>query len=405
MSQKSTAKILCVDDEENILHMFRRTIGREYTLFTANSGENGLKILAENPDIAVILSDFNMPGINGVEFLKQARELTPYAVEIMLTGNIELDVAINAINETDIFRYLPKPCPMDTLRKVLTDALNQYYLLTEKNRLTKELEQSNQELLKQRYLLEHELEMAKIVYSKANAFALKPPDGLDFHIAAKETVGGDFILTHTSADGLVFYFMLGDLTGHGLQSALAVLLVNEVFEVLCLTKPSVEEFAQNINEKMCRKLPIGLFCAAALVKLDIANQEMHIWLGGLPEAFLLDARGRILETLNSQNLPLGVLIEQNFAGTSSRHAFNSASSLFIYSDGVIEQVGPDQTMFGIENLKELLENTEPNQRRVDKVMQALLAHQQQEPQSDDISLAELNFKQLSNFENMIGWSI
>ena len=128
MSQKSTAKILCVDDEENILHMFRRTIGREYTLFTANSGENGLKILAENPDIAVILSDFNMPGINGVEFLKQARELTPYAVEIMLTGNIELDVAINAINETDIFRYLPKPCPMDTLRKVLTDALNQYYL-------------------------------------------------------------------------------------------------------------------------------------------------------------------------------------------------------------------------------------------------------------------------------------
>jgi serine phosphatase RsbU (regulator of sigma subunit) len=141
------------------------------------------------------------------------------------------------------------------------------------------------------------------------------------------------------------------------------------------------------------------------VKLDFATQEIHIWQGGLPEAFLLDEQGRILDTLHSNNLPLGVLLEQSFAGTSSCHAFNSASSLFIYSDGVIEQVGPDQTMFGIENLQVNLEQTQPNERRVDQVMQALLAHQQQEPQSDDISLAELNFKRLSNFEKLNGWSI
>jgi serine phosphatase RsbU (regulator of sigma subunit) len=405
MTEKNTAKILCVDDEENILHMFRRTIGRDYSLYTANSGESGLKILSENKDIAVILSDFNMPGINGLEFLKQARELSPDAVEIMLTGNIELDVAINAINETDIFRYLPKPCPMDTLRKVITDALKQYYLLTEKLRLTKKLEQSNQELLKQRYLLEHELEMAKIVYSKANALAPIQPYGLDFHIAAKETVGGDFILTHNSEDGLTFYLMMGDLTGHGLQSALAVLLVNEVFDVLCLTQPSVEDFAQNINEKMCRKLPTGLFCAATLVKLDFISQQLHLWQGGLPDAFLLGKQGQVLKTLHSNNLPLGVLAEQSFAGTSSCHAFDSATSLFIYSDGVIEQIGPEQTMFGIENLLATLQNTQLNTRRVDQVMTALLNHQQHEPQSDDISLAELNFRHLSNLKKISTWSI
>lgn len=401
MIAKSADKILCVDDDENILLMFQRSLGRQYSLYTANSAEIALNLLREHPDIAVIVSDYKMPTINGVEFLKMARALSPDSVQIMLTGNIELDVAIKAINETNVFRYLPKPCPIEIVRKIIAASLAQYHLIIERQQLTHELEQKNLELAisnarlaNKKQQLEYELEMAKVVYSKVYAYGHSQPDGLDYLIAAKETVGGDFLLTHVGDDRKTFYLMMGDLTGHGLQSALAAVLVTEIFDVLCTATPGVEQLAQNINDKMCRKLPTGLFCAAILIKLDLVTGQMHIWQGGLPDAYFLDARGRVLKSLPSNNLPLGVQAGQYFAGTASSHAISEAESLFIYSDGVTEQLGSDQSMFGPERLQAALLNTPPGCLRIDHVMANLTAHRQHIPQGDDISLVELNLPRI-----------
>ena len=236
MIDNQSDKILCVDDEVNILHMFKRTLGRRHELFTANSGDAALEILREHLDIAVIVVDYNMPGLDGIEFLKLAHQFSPDSVQIMLTGNIDLAVSIKAINETNIFRYLPKPCPMEALRKVVQDALEQYHLMLEKRQLSAALEQKNQELAatnaelgKQKDLLEQELEMARTVYGRVVSHDQDKLDGLDYLVSAKEGVGGDFLLTHTSSNKKTFYLMMGDLTGHGLQSALAVLLVAEGF--------------------------------------------------------------------------------------------------------------------------------------------------------------------------------
>lgn len=394
-------KILCVDDEDNILQMFRRTLGREFNLYLANSAEAALNLLSEHADFAVILSDYNMPGLNGVEFMKIARTLSPDTVLIMLTGNIELDIVIKTINETDIFRYIPKPCPMEVMRKIIIDALEQYHLIIGKQLLTEKLAQtnlqlslSNATLAKQKHLLEHELEMAKIVYGKVHQYGHDEPDGLDYFIAAKESVGGDFLLTHTSKAGGAYYVMLGDITGHGLQSALAVLLVTEIFDVLCNSQPDLETLAQNINDKMCRKLPPGLFCAALLLKLDLDNDHLYIWQGGMPEAYLLDTQGRVIDVINSTNLPLGIITDPAYSQKVSCHAINSATSLFAYSDGVTEQIDHNHSMFGNEHLQAALLDTPPNTRRTDRVVAKLRAHQGDQAQCDDISLFELNFSRI-----------
>ena len=395
MIEKSADKILCVDDEDNILHMFRRTLGRQYDLYTAFSGEEALKLLCQHADFALIISDYSMPSINGTEFLKLARELSPNSVQIMLTGNIDLDVAIKTITETNIFRYLPKPCPIEVLRKVIIDALNQYHLIIDKQRLDKQLEQKNAELAKQKLLLEYELEMARIVYSKVYAYGHREQEGLDYFIAAKETVGGDFLLTHASSDGQYFYLMVGDLTGHGLQSALAVFLVTEIFDAQCAEGPGIEQLAQSINDKMCGKLPTGLFCAALLARLDLNAGKLHVWQGGMPDAYLLNEQGQLLNKLPSNNLPLGVLAGQDLAGSASCHKIGDFSSLFVYSDGVIEQLGGDRTMFGDQRLRIALSNTPSGKRRIDHVMEKLREYQQQLPQCDDISLIELHLSSIS----------
>ncbi len=397
MADYSNDKILCVDDEQNILHLFNRTLGRKYQLYTAINGEQALQAIREHGPFAVILSDYNMPGLTGIELLKQVRTLSPDTVQVMLTGNIDLNVAIKAINEADIFRYLPKPSSTDVIAKVVNDALNQYHLIKDKQSLALELEQKNRQLTEliarldqKKLLLEHELEMAKTIYSKVILQQDSMPEGVDYFIAAKETVGGDFILSHTSEDGQSFYLMLGDLTGHGLQSALAVLLVSELFEEMAGASPGIEELAQHINIKMCRKLPIGLFCAALLIKLDRGADGFSVWHGGLPDAYLLDVNGNILNTLSSNNLPLGVLAEQEFNGTSRHYPIGTAHSLFVYSDGVIEQAGVDETQFGEQSLKTAILETPAGSSRVSFVMSRLRSHRQGFAQSDDISLFELD---------------
>lgn len=405
VNNKPAENILCVDDEANVLHMFRRTLGRRFNITTAASAIEALSILERQPEFAIILSDYNMPDMNGVEFLKRAKALAPDSIQIMLTGNIELNIAINAINETDIFRYLPKPCPSDVLIKVLNDALEQYQLFKEKIRLGNELAQknralelSNDELAKQKYLLQYELEMARIIFANVNRYSNPTLSGLDYLAHAKQTVGGDFMLNHCSRDHQVHYLLIGDLTGHGLQSALAVLLVTEIFEVLSNQEPDIEILAQGINDKMCRKLPTGLFCAAILLRLDLSNRELQIWQGGMPNAYILDQQGQVVTTIKSSNLPLGVSTDRSLPCMIDRHSLNDPKieSLFVYSDGVSEQIGDDASAFGEQGIRSALLTTPSNQRRIDYVLEQLRQFQHDQPQNDDISLFELHFKQLAN---------
>lgn len=397
MPNKSVDLILCVDDEPNVLNMFQRTLGRKFKLLTATSAAQALDVFKQYQNIAVIVSDYNMPGMDGLALLKQVMQISPHTVQIMLTGNINIDVSVEAINETEIFRYLPKPCPTETLQKVTQDALNQYHLYVEKQRLTQELAEKNQALLasnteleKQKYLLETELDMAKTVFRNVVTYHHLQLNGLDYQNHPKAEVGGDFLLSFASEDKQSLTLMMGDLTGHGLQSALAIILVADSFETLCQATLPLEELADQINRKMCSTLPIGLFCAAALIKLDLSTQRLHIWQGGIPDIYVLDAQNQITHTLISNNLPLGISSDQSFAGSAREYPLDAISQLFLCSDGVNEQVDKNDRAFGQERLQTILLQTPTNQSPIDRVMTQLRQHQQQVEQLDDISLLSLN---------------
>lgn len=395
------AAILCVDDDENILRMFERRLGKKYNFMTSPTGERALEALAGPTQIAVIISDYLMPGMDGIELLKHAMKISPDTVQIILTGNLDLDVSIQAINETAIFRFLPKPCPLALLEKVVADALAQYHLLIDKQRIERELIQtnlklaaSNAQIEKQNFLLEHELAMAKTVYRNVVSHQHEQLAGLDYLNAPKEEVGGDFLLTYTGQDKQILYLMFGDLTGHGLQSALAVLLIAECFDANCRSQPDLESLASNINAKMLGKLPIGLFCAAALLKLDVARQRLTLWQGGMPDAYCLDNAGGVVKSMASNNPPLGVCSEPHYAGTANSYHFTEIEKLFLYTDGVTEQMGANGSLFGEQGLKDALKDSPDDARRLEYVMARLRQHQQQHGQSDDISLLQLNLPQI-----------
>lgn len=129
-----TEKILFVDDEQNILLAFKRQLRKKFDVETANSARDAIYLINDQA-YAVIVSDLRMPVMDGIEFFSQARRISPDSVRILLTGQADLNTAINAINEGDIFRFLTKPCSSELLVANLEAALEQYRLVTAEREL------------------------------------------------------------------------------------------------------------------------------------------------------------------------------------------------------------------------------------------------------------------------------
>jgi len=128
-------KVLLVDDDSNILDGYRRSLSREFLMETALGGPQGLELATNNGPYAVVVSDMRMPGMDGVQLLSKIKALSPDTIRVMLTGNTDMDTAINAINEGSIFRFLTKPCTKEVMGKTLTAALLQYRLVTAEKQL------------------------------------------------------------------------------------------------------------------------------------------------------------------------------------------------------------------------------------------------------------------------------
>ena len=125
----STPRIVCVDDEPRILKGLRRRLGRDYDVSIAESGDEGLRLMRTTEPFQVVVSDMRMPGMSGAQFLAQVRTEFPDTVRILLTGQSDLNDAIAAVNEGNIFRFLSKPCPPEVLMPALADATEHYRLI------------------------------------------------------------------------------------------------------------------------------------------------------------------------------------------------------------------------------------------------------------------------------------
>jgi len=138
--------LLLVDDEEAILSSLKRLFRRDgYHILTATCGAQGLELLARQP-VDVILSDQRMPGMTGIEFMREARRLYPQTVRMTLSGYTDLQSIIEAVNEGAVYKFLTKPWDDDLLRNHVAQAFEQSELAAENHRLSEAVRQANQEL-------------------------------------------------------------------------------------------------------------------------------------------------------------------------------------------------------------------------------------------------------------------
>lgn len=120
--------VLCVDDEPRVLRALSLTLGLDFDVEIAESGQDALDLLDKRDGCGVVVSDMRMPGMSGAELLAEVRRRHPGTMRVLLTGHAEVEAAIAAINNGRIFRFLTKPCPDDELQETVREAMELHRL-------------------------------------------------------------------------------------------------------------------------------------------------------------------------------------------------------------------------------------------------------------------------------------
>lgn len=202
-------RVLLVDDEPNVLKAYHRLLHGAYNIHLAENGIAALEMIKNHAAFAVIISDYKMPIMDGIEFFSQVRQISPSSIRIMLTGKADLQTAINAINNGAVFKFLTKPCSHEQIRYAIEEAIEQHELLfCSGERVEKEIMKTSQETMmrnslaaitlmlskRDAYTAQHQNRVAKLAHSIAQKMEIKG-ERLDIiHTAAKvHDVGKVFI--------------------------------------------------------------------------------------------------------------------------------------------------------------------------------------------------------------------
>jgi class 3 adenylate cyclase len=165
--KKETYNILYVDDEENNLNSFRAALRRDYNVFTALSGEEGMEILGKN-DIHVVVTDQRMPHMTGVQFLQHI-PVDQDNIRIILTGFTDMESIIEAINTGKVYRYIKKPWDKDELKITIDNAVETVMLRRNNKKLIYELQVNNEQLEVKVQQRTREIEKQKEIIETAKA--------------------------------------------------------------------------------------------------------------------------------------------------------------------------------------------------------------------------------------------
>lgn len=120
--EANKGRILCVDDEPHVVRALQWLLRKEFEVHSATSAADALAILGKH-DFDVVVSDQRMPGVTGVEFLREVRRMAPRAMRILLTGYADLEAMMRSVNESEVYRFVTKPWDIRELPRLIGEAV------------------------------------------------------------------------------------------------------------------------------------------------------------------------------------------------------------------------------------------------------------------------------------------
>ncbi len=335
------AAVALIDDEEMTLTSLRALFQLEtdFAVSCFQDPAHAVREFERNP-FDVVISDYLMPKMNGLEVLRQARRCQPEAARILLTGFADKQNAITAINEIGLYQYVEKPWDNAELLFIVRHAFEEKTLRQQLAEKVKELDQllwEHKRLSERHSYLETEMEMAGRV--QQSLLPGRPPEIAGFRISTLyrpcHYLGGDFIDYVEHADKTVI--LVADASGHGMQAALTSMLLKASFHDAEGTSATPYELLRNMNSTLHRFLPTGMFVAAMTLWIGARGSSISLAGAGLPYPFVLRRPERRLDEIAVQGLPLGLIADVQASCYDVREVvLRPADVLLVASDGLGE---------------------------------------------------------------------
>ena len=374
-------KILVVDDTEanrKLLAWMLEDDGHE--VIEAEDGRQAVTLFAEYaPDL--VLMDVMMPVMDGFEATKAIKEqLQGQHVPIIFLTALSDDASLTKCLSIGGDDFLSKPIN----EQVLQAKIKAHTRIKD---LNEQLSRQNIELTRLHQYTLREQEIAKSVFEKALAASIFDSRNPRHYMSPAATFNGDLLLVSISPSGGL-YALMADFTGHGLPAAIGALPVSHAFLEAAQQGASVSSIAREVNKTLEKFLPDDMFAAAAIAELNADGTRLTLWLGGLPDALLTDARGALKQRIVSTHMPLGILEDQEFEREPEIIEVARGDRLYLYTDGIPEARNPAGEMYGDQRLLQHFDGG--SEDTFGAIIADVTGYSGGSHQQDDITLLELS---------------
>lgn len=382
-------KILSVDDELDLevllTQYFRRKIRKgEYEFAFAHNGLEALKMLLERPDFDIILSDINMPEMDGLTLLTKINEMRNPALKcIMVSAYGDMENIRTAMNR-GAFDFATKPIDMEDLERTIEKAVEQIAFVKVAQTEHNQLESIRYDLNVAREIQQSILPKDFPPFPQFNQFDLYAT------MNAAKSVGGDFYDFFLIDDNHLG-FSIADVSDKGIPAAIFMAISRTVIRATALRQLSPSVCLRESNELLCRESVNDMFVTVFYGILNIHTGDVVFCNGGHNRPILIGKKGGVSMLPLTGGLVLGAMSDAVYAEKTIK--LEPGDSLFLYTDGINEAMDPDNDPYGDQRLLDTCRAmTGKNPRQmVDAMAQSVSTFVKGALQSDDITMLALTY--------------
>ena len=375
-------KVLIAEDSDSdrlILSALVRRLGHE--VFEARDGIEAVALFADlRPDI--VLLDALMPRMDGMEAARQIKvlageQLVPLIFLSSLSDASELARCLEAGGDD----FLVKPYN----RVILEAKINAFNRMRTMHRV---LSDQRDQIRRQHETLVEEQRVARRVFDNVAHTGCLNADNIRYHASPMSVFNGDVLFAADRPGGGTLIFM-GDFTGHGLPAAIGAMPVAEIFYGMAAKGFSAADILREINRKLRKILPTGMFCCGAMLDADFKLGQLRTWNGGLPDGWLVQSSGGGRIAIPSKHLPLGVVPSEQFSASMTVLPVSPGDQVIVMTDGFPESRNRQGDQFGEVGVRRVLDQLAPGENPFPALMADIQQFTGKPEAADDLTLCAL----------------